>query len=352
MAVTKLNYVPGASETLTNEPLDDLPVLNTWYYFAIDGWSHVMSDIVLKQSGSPIPGTAYELTIDDKYTDLEADESGKTLYAMWRIVDGTYDLIATTLSGSNFGTYVDNERVQAKLDLIQPDLAYGRIKQIEWTTNTTITVSAGLVLIIEGLYYILASNTIVTRNRATVSEGEHLYAYESGGALAFEFDPTAAPVFDTTLGYWIKTGDDTRRYIMTCVKDGSGNFLDFHVWGVGANKLNCVLDSPVTIVDAALNTATLRQVDVSLYVPLDELVCALGMYWYGQRAAAGRIATNWYRTNSTSSDQFYYHIQNGGSESGQYSWIRCDVNDPWFYNFSGVTLTTCQNFFNAWESRF
>jgi len=109
MAITKFNYVPGAYEAITDEPLDDSPVLNTWYYFEINGWSHVISDVVLKQGGTPLPGTAYELTVDTKYTNLENGESGKTLYGLWRIVDGTYDLIATTVSGNNFGSYVDNE---------------------------------------------------------------------------------------------------------------------------------------------------------------------------------------------------------------------------------------------------
>lgn len=115
MAITQLNYSPGIYEVITDEALDGLPVLNTWYYLKIDGWSHVISDIVLKQGGTPLPGAAYELTVDTKYTDREVNESGKTLYAKWRIVNGTYDLIATTVSGNNFGTYVDNETVKSKL---------------------------------------------------------------------------------------------------------------------------------------------------------------------------------------------------------------------------------------------
>lgn len=122
MPITKRNYQPGVYEAITDEPLDDVaPVLNTWYYFKVDGWSHVLSDVVLKQSGTPIPGTAYELTEDEKYTDREAGESGKTLYGKWRIVDVAYDLIATTISANNFGSYVDNEAIKKKFDDLSAD---------------------------------------------------------------------------------------------------------------------------------------------------------------------------------------------------------------------------------------
>lgn len=116
MAVAKLDYIPGDFEGLTDEPLDDSPVLNTWYHFTINGWSHVFSDIVLKQGGTPLPGAAYELEIDTKYTEREVSESGKTIYGLWRIVDGTYDEIATTISGNNFASYVSNENTQSQLD--------------------------------------------------------------------------------------------------------------------------------------------------------------------------------------------------------------------------------------------
>jgi len=123
MAITQYNYSPGVYEAITDEALDDSPVLNTWYYFAVDGWDHTISNVVLKQGGSAIPESAYELTIDQKYTDSEENESAKTLYAMWRIVDDSYDLIATTVSGNNFGSYVDNENIKAQLDAFSAELS-------------------------------------------------------------------------------------------------------------------------------------------------------------------------------------------------------------------------------------
>lgn len=126
MAITKLNYVPGESETITDETLSPAaPVIDTWYHFEIGDWSHVMSDIVLKQSATPIPTNAYELAIDTKYTAREAAETGDTLYAMFKITNGTYAGILTTISGENFGTYVDNESIESRFNnLAADDISY------------------------------------------------------------------------------------------------------------------------------------------------------------------------------------------------------------------------------------
>lgn len=120
MALTRLNYAPGQYETCTNEVLiPSSPVLNTWYHFEIGDWKHLLSDIVLKQGGSAIPAAAFELAEDTKYTAREVTESGKTIYAKWRIVDTDYDAIATTVSGNNFGSYIDNEKLDSRLDALE-----------------------------------------------------------------------------------------------------------------------------------------------------------------------------------------------------------------------------------------
>lgn len=137
MAITKLNYVPGAFEAITDEAIEDVPALDTWYYFKLDTWVHLMADIVLKQSAVVIPESAYELTKDTKYTSRETNESAKIVYAKFKITNVTYAGIATTISGSNFGTYVDNEGVQEKLDLkllkLDDDLSAKTIVFTEWT---------------------------------------------------------------------------------------------------------------------------------------------------------------------------------------------------------------------------
>lgn len=120
MALTRFNYQPGQYETCTDETLVPAsPVLNTWYNFEIGDWKHAISDVVLKQGGLAIPTSAYELAIDTKYTAREVGESDKTIYAKWRIVDATYDEIATTVSGNNFGTYIDNAKLDSRLDALE-----------------------------------------------------------------------------------------------------------------------------------------------------------------------------------------------------------------------------------------
>jgi hypothetical protein len=120
MALTRFNYQPGQYETCTDETLVPAsPVLNTWYNFEIGQWKYALADVVLKQSGVAIPTSAYELAIDTKYTTKEAGESGKTVYSKWRIVNATYDEIATTVSGNNFGTYIDNAKLDSRLDALE-----------------------------------------------------------------------------------------------------------------------------------------------------------------------------------------------------------------------------------------
>ena len=118
MALSKLNYNPGVSETATDEPLADTPVLNTWYNFRIGNYSHAFADVVLKQAAVALPAAAFELAPDSKYTDAEVGKSDKTIYGMWRIVDAGYAGNATTISGENFGSYLDNEIMERRLPLL------------------------------------------------------------------------------------------------------------------------------------------------------------------------------------------------------------------------------------------
>lgn len=117
MPATKLDYVPGAYEALTSETLDDTPVNNTWYHFNLDGWPLAMSDIVLVSDGDTLVlGTDYELAADAGYTSEEVSQSGKTVYAMWRIINASYEGLAVIMSGNNFGSYVSNEAMKDYVD--------------------------------------------------------------------------------------------------------------------------------------------------------------------------------------------------------------------------------------------
>lgn len=113
MSVSKRNYIRGDYETITAEPVGS-PVLDEWTYFVLDGFfKFEVADVSLSQGGSPIPSSAYELAIDEKWTAEEAKSGGtaSTLYKMFRVTDVTYAGIATTIAGKNFGSMVDNEAV-------------------------------------------------------------------------------------------------------------------------------------------------------------------------------------------------------------------------------------------------
>lgn len=109
-------YVPGESETITNEDVGT-PTINIWYYFELDGlFKFELADIVLKQSGVPVPGNAYELAEATDYTAKEVGKSGKKIYAMFRITNASYAGNATTVDGLNFGAMTDNDIVKGNYD--------------------------------------------------------------------------------------------------------------------------------------------------------------------------------------------------------------------------------------------
>jgi hypothetical protein len=305
MAITKLNYVPGAFEAVTAETLDDTPVLNTWYSFTIDGWKHALADVDLIQGGSSIPSAAFEISLDTEYTARETTESGKSIYGAWRIVNATYAGITTSITGYNFGSYVDNEGVNSKIDALETlipadasELDYDnstsglsadnvqdaidevvgmaapppfcRIAEISRASSTSLTVDAGVSVVINGALLQSASAATVTRNRATASEFEFLYVYDNSGTLAFEMDYTE-PTFDTARSYYTKTGDTTRRWLGLAVpKDGSGNFYNFKAISNGANSLELLFivtnNNGFVIRNAAMTINTLYEIDCSDYI--------------------------------------------------------------------------------------
>ncbi len=113
MSIDRMNYIPGQSETISAVSVG-YPVLNEWTYFKLDGhFKFEMANVSLSQGGSAVPTAAYELAIDNTWTENEADYSGDTLYAMFRIIDDTYDAIETFVSGKNYGSMVDNEAVKS-----------------------------------------------------------------------------------------------------------------------------------------------------------------------------------------------------------------------------------------------
>jgi hypothetical protein len=100
---------PGVFETISNVFIGTF-VLNEWTHFKLDGdYKFLLSDIVIKEGGTTIPGSNYEIAPDTKATTQESGLSGKTLYGQIRITNITYTGVELNVSGSNFGSYVSNE---------------------------------------------------------------------------------------------------------------------------------------------------------------------------------------------------------------------------------------------------
>lgn len=120
MAITKRNYIPGEFEEVLNIQQPQINP-NTWVYFVLDDYfKFELSDIVIRVDSEtgPIltPGTDYELSRDDFYTDLESNYSGKILYGMIRYTNPAYSARTPFVSGNNFGTMVDNEQMKKYVD--------------------------------------------------------------------------------------------------------------------------------------------------------------------------------------------------------------------------------------------
>lgn len=95
----------------------------------------------------------------------------------------------------------------------------------------TITIAAGSAMV-NGTLLTLASaqNEDVTITGSAI-DAWYIYAYNNSG-IDFEFS-TTEPVFETTYGTWVKTGDATRRCIGKIFSNASNNIQPF---AVAANK--------------------------------------------------------------------------------------------------------------------
>lgn len=120
MPLSKLDYIPGDYDAVSSQAMDDIPINNTWYHFSVDGFKHAMSDLVLVSDGDTLVlGTDYELATDTNYTSEESGQSGKTVYAMWRIINDVYEGLTMTVSGNNFGAYISNEVIENRHGYVQ-----------------------------------------------------------------------------------------------------------------------------------------------------------------------------------------------------------------------------------------
>ena len=204
MAITRRNYTPGQYENFTNEPVGT-PVLNTWYTFQLDGLFSfdVANDVILYQGGSPIPTSAYELSTDATYTAREVDFSGLTLVKMFRITNATYAGIATTASGKNFGSAVDNDLayslyVAALASAAAVVSRYTYTGSDTWTTETdkysSIHVFSGLSA---DATFTITDGGGDERNKFTVKNADSTYKII---------------VTDGTYPYWVMPGQSVDFY--------------------------------------------------------------------------------------------------------------------------------------------
>ena len=102
---------PTIFETITGDSLGTF-VLNVWKHFQLDGnYNFLVADPVIKQGATTLPGSAYELAIDNTASTQETNASGSsvTLYGMMRITNATYAGVELNFSGKNYGSYASNQ---------------------------------------------------------------------------------------------------------------------------------------------------------------------------------------------------------------------------------------------------
>jgi hypothetical protein len=114
--IDKRNYIQGDTETITDQDIGTFS-LNVESYVSLDGYfKFLIGDVVIKLKSTSavlVLGSDYELITDTRYTNKEAETggTGKDVFSQIKIINATYAGVDLTFSGSNFGTYTDNEAV-------------------------------------------------------------------------------------------------------------------------------------------------------------------------------------------------------------------------------------------------
>jgi len=118
MSVTKRNYVPGSYEVVDKEPCGTIQA-GVFQHFVLDDYfKFIMADISVFHGITQLPldPVAYTLAVDQKYTEIESEFTGKQLYAMIKITASQYNGEPFFVSGKNYGTFVDNEQMKKYVD--------------------------------------------------------------------------------------------------------------------------------------------------------------------------------------------------------------------------------------------
>lgn len=120
MAITQRDYKPGVFEAFSGVDLGN-PTIGVSAYFTLDGyWKFDVADVVLRADSAAGPvlaaGVDYTLLEDEKYTELEANYTGKTLYAKYTVVNAAYTGRPIFVEGNNFGSMMSNEDTKQYID--------------------------------------------------------------------------------------------------------------------------------------------------------------------------------------------------------------------------------------------
>ena len=120
MAITQRDYKPGIFEAFSGVNLGN-PTIGVSAYFVLDGyWKFDVADVVLRADSAAGPilaaGVDYTLLEDEKYTELEANHTGKTLYAKYTVVNPAFTGRPIFAEGNNFGSMISNEDTKRYID--------------------------------------------------------------------------------------------------------------------------------------------------------------------------------------------------------------------------------------------
>ena len=99
--------------------------------------------------------------------------------------------------------------------------------QLQWVSNTALTVGTGSFALASGTVLNVATAIAKTGLSLTASTFYHVYGFLNGSTPDIEI-VTTAPAAPYQGRARAKTGDTTRRYLGSVLTDASGNLLNFH----------------------------------------------------------------------------------------------------------------------------
>lgn len=142
--------------------------------------------------------------------------------------------------------------------------------KLTWNSATGYQVAAGAADLNGD---VISWTSAITRSSLSLSADTlyNVYLYNNSGTAAIT-ESTTSPTFDSSLGYWIKTGDNTRRWIGYLATDASGNIRKFvHVLCGGRVSEIILVDGSVTgksVVNGGTTTGSWASFTMTTLVPV------------------------------------------------------------------------------------